>query len=74
MPTLGDWISLFTICALVYAIYQGIRHGDNATAKLNEKFRELEVRARKVWLTRSHMASSYPQTVFQSVRIAEPWI
>lgn len=44
MPTVGDWISLVLIGALVYAIYKGVQQKDEAKKNLSERMRRLEVR------------------------------
>lgn len=43
MATLGDWISLVLIGMLVYAIYQGLKHTDEAKKSLADRMRTLQV-------------------------------
>ncbi|WFC95978.1 hypothetical protein MBRA1_002634 [Malassezia brasiliensis] len=54
MATLGDYIGLGLILALVYAIYMGIQHTDDAKRALNEKKQELKVRRAPSQLTQAH--------------------
>ncbi|KAI3624289.1 hypothetical protein CBS14141_002717 [Malassezia furfur] len=42
MATLGDYIGLALILALVYAIYTGLQHTDDAKRALKEKKDELK--------------------------------
>lgn len=47
MPTVGDWISLVLLGSLVYAIYKGVQHKDEAKKSFSERMRRLEVRRRR---------------------------
>ncbi|SHO77412.1 Uncharacterized protein MSYG_1752 [Malassezia sympodialis ATCC 42132] len=44
MPTVGDWISLVLLGSLVYAIYKGVQHKDEAKKSFSERMRRLEDR------------------------------
>ncbi|WFD48396.1 hypothetical protein GLX27_003066 [Malassezia furfur] len=54
MATLGDYIGLALILALVYAIYTGLQHTDDAKRALKEKKDELKVRHAPTRLTQAH--------------------
>lgn len=54
MATLGDYIGLGLILALVYAIYMGLQHTDDAKRALKEKKQELKVRRAPTQLTQAH--------------------
>ncbi|KOS12485.1 hypothetical protein Malapachy_2895 [Malassezia pachydermatis] len=44
MPTLGDWIGLILISALVYAIYTGLQHSGDAKQAMKDKLQSLEAK------------------------------
>ena len=54
MAALGDYIGLALILALVYAIYTGLQHTDDAKRALKEKKDELKVRRAPTQLTQAH--------------------